>query len=58
MYILRVQVHLTSTSTFNKQVQLNETSTIIWNEYKYIKQGKVHETSKVILNKYKYIKWI
>ena len=29
MYILRVKVHLTSTSTFNKQVQLNETSTII-----------------------------
>ena len=27
MYIFRVEVHLTSTNTFNKQVQINEKST-------------------------------
>ena len=69
MYILRVQDHLTSTSTFNKQVQLNETSTT--NKYKYNKQVQVkitstitkkqvqvHEISKSIWNKYKYMKQV
>ena len=45
----------TSTSTFNKQVQLHETS-ITWNIYKYMKQVQVHKTSKSTWNNYKYMK--